>query len=139
MEALRIKQSKANKRKAIDRNTAFLEFKSQHEGKPLEEQIIANRQDLKDQKQKVKHFTDNCNTSKVELDKIKGRLDAKADDKRLTQQDDMMGFDDEEGAGANPNQGQEIIDEEELALIQKMKELKKQYRFNFDGLKETKS
>lgn len=40
----------------------------------------------------------------------------------------MMGFDDEEGAVAHPTGGQEIIDEEELALIQKMKELKKIYR-----------
>ena len=48
----------------------------------------------------MKHFTDICNQSKVELDKIKGKLDVKAEEKRLTQHDDMMGFDDEEGAGA---------------------------------------
>ena len=51
----------------------------------------------------------------------------------------MMGFDDEEGAGSHPTGGQEIIDEEELALIQKVKELKKIYRLNFDNLKQTKS
>jgi len=48
LEALRLKQSKAGKRKPIDRNTAFLEFKSQHEGKNIKDQIISNRQDLKD-------------------------------------------------------------------------------------------
>ena len=87
----------------------------------------------------MKHFTDICNQSKIELDKIKGKLDVKAEEKRLTQHDDMMGFDDEEGAGAQPTGGQEIIDEEELSLIQKMKELKKVYRQNFDNLKQTKS
>lgn len=34
---------------------------------------------------------------------------------------------------------QEIIDEEELALIKKAKEAKKRYRENFSMLKETKS
>mmetsp|Transcript_40608 Transcript_40608/g.29222 ORF Transcript_40608/g.29222 Transcript_40608/m.29222 type:complete len:114 (+) Transcript_40608:1894-2235(+) len=34
---------------------------------------------------------------------------------------------------------QEIIDEEELALIKKVKEAKKRYRENFNMLKETKS
>lgn len=34
---------------------------------------------------------------------------------------------------------QEIIDEEELALIKKAKEAKKRYRENFNKLKETKS
>ena len=34
---------------------------------------------------------------------------------------------------------QEIIDEEELALIQRMKEFKKVYRGNYDQLKDVKS
>ena len=44
-------------------------------------------------------------------------MEAKAEEKRLTQNDEMMGFDDEDN-GAQANNGrQEIIDEEELALI----------------------
>lgn len=35
-------------------------------------------------------------------------------------------------------QTQEIIDEEELSLIQRMKEVKKVYRQNFDALKDVK-
>lgn len=49
--------------------------------------------------------------------------------------EDMM--DDEDEAAQDGGQ-QEIIDEEELALIQRMKELKKVYRNNFDNLKEVK-
>jgi hypothetical protein len=52
----------------------------------------------------------------------------------------MMGFEDEMDGGNRDGTGpQEIIDEEELALIQKMKEQKKTYRQNYDALKETKS
>jgi hypothetical protein len=72
---------------------------------------------LKENKIKVKHFTEICNLTKQELDKIKAKLEAKAEEKRLTQNDEMMGFDDEDN-GAQANNGrQEIIDEEELALI----------------------
>ena len=72
---------------------------------------------MKDNKLKVKHFTEICNQSKQELDKIKAKLDAKADEKRLTQNDEMMGFDDEDNGGQANNGHQEIIDEEELALL----------------------
>ena len=51
-------------------------------------------------------------------------------------QDDMMGYDDDEAAQEGGQQ--EIIDVEELAFIQRMKELKKVYRSNFDHLKEVK-
>ncbi len=54
---------------------------------------------MKENKLKVKHFTEICNLSKQELDKIKAKLDAKAEEKRLTQNDEMMGFDDEETGG----------------------------------------
>lgn len=97
LEQLRLRQSKANKRKPVDRNQAFLEFKSQHDGKTFEEQILSNRADLKELKQRVKVFTDTCNKAKADLDLTKAKLDAKAEEKRLTQQQDgdMMGFEDE--------------------------------------------
>lgn len=62
----------------------------------------------------------------------------KAEEKRLTMRDDMMGYDDDEGAGQG-QAGSEIIDEEELALIQRMKDLKRTYRMSYDQLKEIKS
>lgn len=48
--------------------------------------------------------------------------------------DEMMGMDEDE-MGENH---QEIIDEEELGYLQKMKELKKTYRENFESLKSIK-
>lgn len=101
---------------------------------------------MKEHKQKVKYYTDGCNAAKKELDSIKGRLDAKEQEKRLTmRQEEMMGYEDEVDMDGNPvgrggaGSGSEIIDEEELALIQKMKEMKKIYRENFDKLKEVKA
>ena len=68
---LRLKKQREKKRKPIDRQAAFLEFKSQPDGKEIEEQIISNRQDLKDKKQKVKVVTDLCNITKKEIDIVK--------------------------------------------------------------------
>jgi len=97
LEQLRIKQQRQKKRRAIDRQSAFLEFKALPEGKTFEEQIVSNRGDLKDQKQRVKHFTDGCNLAKKELDTIKIKLDAKTEEKRLTMHGDAMDYEDDEG------------------------------------------
>ena len=54
----------------------------------------------------------------------------KAEEKRMTMREDMAAFEDE---GDGDHQGaHDIIDEEELALLQKMKELKKIYKQNFN-------
>ena len=58
LEQLRIKQQRQKKRKAVDRQTAFVEFKTLAEGKEIEDQILSNRGDLKDRKQQVKAFTE---------------------------------------------------------------------------------
>lgn len=84
----------------------------------------------------IKRYTDSCNQSKKELDNIKSRLDAKAEEKRVTMRQDMLDYQDDDEAEATG--AQEIIDEEELGLIQKMKETKKVYRDNFEKLRETK-
>jgi hypothetical protein len=34
----------------VERQTAFLEYKSQAEGKEIEDQIVSNRQELKEKK-----------------------------------------------------------------------------------------
>lgn len=96
-----MKQNRQKRRKATDRQTAFLEYKALPEGKEIEEQILSNRADLKERKQHVKRFTDSCNQSKKELDSIKTRLDAKAEEKRVTMRQDMLDYqDDEEPSGA---------------------------------------
>ena len=50
----------------------------------------------------------------------------------------MAGVDEDELMD-NEDGGQEIIDEEELLLLQKMKELKKTYRNAYNELRSTKS
>lgn len=67
---------------------------------------------------------------------IKEKLDIKTEEKRMTMREDMAAFEDE---GDGDHQGaHDIIDEEELGLLQKMKELKKVYKQNYNGLKDTK-
>jgi len=43
MEIIRLKKQKNKKRKPVDRQTAFIEFKATAEGKNIEEQIITSR------------------------------------------------------------------------------------------------
>lgn len=95
LEQLRLKQQRQKKRKAIDRQTAFVEFKTLPEGKEIEDQILSNRADLKDRKQQVKVFTEQCNAAKRDLDLIKEKLDQKAEEKRMTMREDMAAFEDE--------------------------------------------
>lgn len=127
-----MKKQRDRKRKAIDRNQAFIEFKGLPQGKELEDQIIQHRNELKDKKLRIKQLTDQCNQTKRELDQVKLKLDEKAQEKKKQLPDELMPDDDQD------NQVQEIIDEEELAYLQRMKELKKSYRENYQGLKEVK-
>lgn len=100
IQQLKLKQQRQKKRKPTDRQTAFLEFKSLPEGgRVVEDQILSNRQELKEEKHKVKQYTDACNMAKKELDTIKGRLDAKEQEKRVTLRQDMMGYEDEDMDG----------------------------------------
>ena len=49
--------------------------------------------------------------------------------------EDLVGMDDDDNVGLSGDNNQihqEIIDEEELSYLQRMKELKKQYRENYD-------
>ena len=136
MEIIRLKKQLDKKRKPIDKQSAFLEFKGLPEGKQYEDQIVNNRQDLKDKKQNVKYLTELCNTTKKEIDQIKQKLDEKSEEKKKQMRDELAGIDDDEGMGiANGEGQQEIIDEEELGYLQRMKELKKTYRDNYEQLK----
>ncbi len=47
-------ESQRRKRKPIDKNAAFAEFKNEGEGKKIENTIIECRQDMKDKKQTIK-------------------------------------------------------------------------------------
>ena len=70
LELMRLKKQMDKKRKPIDKQTAFLEYK-QTEGKVFEDQIVYGRQDLKEKKINVKEFTEQCNATKKEMDKLK--------------------------------------------------------------------
>lgn len=47
LEIIRLKKQREKKRTPIDKQSAFLEFKSTPEGNAIEDQIINNREDLK--------------------------------------------------------------------------------------------
>lgn len=69
------------KRKPIDKQSAFLEYKQQ-EGKHYEDQIVSHRQELKDKKTRVKELTEVCNNTKKEIDSVKMKLDEKNEEKK---------------------------------------------------------
>ncbi|CDW85408.1 kinesin motor domain-containing protein [Stylonychia lemnae] len=135
LEMMRLKKQREAKRKPIDRQQAFIEFKNLPDGRQFEDQILNNRQELKDKKVKVKVLTEQCNNTKKEIDTIKAKLDEKAEEKKKNLREDIAGIDDDDGQGGNGEVQQEIIDEEELSYLQKMKEMKKKYRENYDLLK----
>lgn len=62
----------------------------------------------------------------------------KQDEKRasLARADDYGGFDDDYGSPGNG--GDVVIDEEELALLREMKDLKRHYRENYEKLRQVK-
>lgn len=101
MEIIRLKKQRNKKRKAIDRQTAFVEFKALPEGKQFEDSIINSRQELKDKKSRVKVLTDVCNQTKREIDLIKASLDEKAEEKKKNMREDLGGYDEDDNGGAD--------------------------------------
>jgi len=85
---------------------------------------------------KIKLITDTCNDTKRDIDNVNEKLQEKAAEKKKQMREELVGLDDDEGGLAEQ---QEIIDEEELSYLQRMKELKKIYRENYEVLKSTKS
>ena len=128
--------SKMKKRKDLNKQEAFLEFKEMDEGKLLEESIRDNRFELKDIKVKVKDLTEKCNISKKNIDSVKTELDKKQDERKQGM-GQLNGVDE---ADIDDNDApQEIIDEEELAMLTHLKDLKKAYRGSFQDLKAVKT
>ncbi len=70
------------------------------------------------------------------MDKVKERLDYKQDEKKAQMREDFNS--DAFGDDDNTRGIEEIIDEEELMLLKEMKDLKKNYRENYDKLKNLK-
>eukprot|EP00163_Fabomonas_tropica_P022441 TRINITY_DN3912_c0_g1_i12.p1 TRINITY_DN3912_c0_g1~~TRINITY_DN3912_c0_g1_i12.p1 ORF type:complete len:770 (+),score=264.45 TRINITY_DN3912_c0_g1_i12:167-2476(+) len=104
------------------RQEAFELFKQNEErGQELNEALVANKQALKSKKQEHRHLTAAVNRSKQDIDATKAALSAKTEARTATGADD------------------DVIDEEEFALIKKLKDAKKQYRADYTKVTELKS
>jgi kinesin family protein 6/9 len=131
------KEGEKKKRAPIDKQTAFLEYKTfTEEGKALESAIVQYREDIKDKKLIVKNLTATINATKQELDRVSMRLQQKKDENHAAHARDAQ-FDEDEGFSPT-DQGGLVIDEEELTLYREQKDLKRSYRDNFDKLKQAK-
>lgn len=97
------------KRPAMPKQQAFLEYKQDGgEGGLLERAIVEYRNELRDKKQHIKNVTQLINATKKEMDSVKVRLDAKAEEKKAQMRNgnDFQGgdYDDDIMAGG-PNGG----------------------------------
>lgn len=75
-------KKKTKKRPAMEKQSAFLEFKKEEESKLLEESIRDNRVELNTVKSQLKELTEKCNITKKTIDVVKGELDKKQDERR---------------------------------------------------------
>lgn len=128
-EIVRLKKQGNKKRPQIGKQEAFLEFKAS-EGKEIETHILESREAIRQAKTQVRENTISCNQSKMQIDSVKSKLDAKADEKKFEGREDF---------GEEDDMGQkEIIDEEELSWLNELKKWKKDYRESYEKMKENK-
>ena len=128
-----LEEAVKQKREAIDKQQAFIEFKQSTEGQSFEERIRDRRNMIRDKRADIKRITDTLNQNKGEIDALKVRLDRKEEERKVRMRDEQLRQDD-----MFEEQAEEIIDEEELVMLRKMKDLKKVYRENFGHLKNAK-
>ena len=121
------------KRPRIDKQTAYLEFKST-EGKQIEDNILVSREEIKEKRVKTKFITQKINTLKKQIDTLKEKLDKKEEERKLearVKNNEELFEDDDMPTDL-------IIDEEELMMLKEVKELKRDYRENYSTLKVLK-
>ena len=117
-EAKKVSSAKSNKREGHpDKNQGLIEFK-QLEGREMDLSLASMKEELKEKTSNLKQITNEVNLIKKEIDNTKEILD-NARRHRATEEED-------------------IIDEEEFVYIKKMRDLKKQYRVNYDFIKAAK-
>lgn len=143
IQRMRLRNRNQERRKPIDRQVAFIEFKNLDEGKDIESSIMTCRADLLERRMEMKSSTDQCNALKSKIDSARQFLEQKANSRRSRANQNSMnpdintrteGFiEDAHGEDA------EVIDEEELNKLKELKELKRQYRDAFNSLKNKKS
>mmetsp|Transcript_94798 Transcript_94798/g.216927 ORF Transcript_94798/g.216927 Transcript_94798/m.216927 type:complete len:336 (-) Transcript_94798:81-1088(-) len=110
--------SRVEDSRAPDRQLAFLEFKEK-EGKQFEEAFQQNKEDLKAKKLELKDVLSRVNLQKKEIDRCREALELKQMERSGAEESD-------------------VIDEEEYALIQRLKSEKSEYRLAFDNHQQIK-
>jgi hypothetical protein len=131
--SVRTKKSVKQKRPPVDKQVAYLEFKRDL-GKPIENSILQNREEIKHKRVVTKDLTQKINLIKTKIDSLQTKIDKKEEERKLNNkaarnQMAMEAFeDDDEG-------NEEIIDEEELVMLKDMKDLKRDYRDSYSKLK----
>jgi len=108
-----------------------VEFK-QNNGRAIENAILQFREDTKGKRVQTKDLTEKINIGKKMIDNLKAQLDKKEEERRHDRRKQQIDFDDDQ------LDQEEIIDEEELTMLKDMKELKREYRNNFNDLKGLK-
>ena len=109
----------------MSKQQAFIEFKLEG-GRDLEDAVIQSRKEIQEKRAHIKLLTQTVNTYKKEIDRVKGLLDRKVEEKKLQVRDEF---------GDEP---EDIIDEEELSWLRESKDLKKGYRAECDKVKNLK-
>lgn len=80
-DAIRSK-NKSKKRKYVDKQSAYMEYKRDGEGQSLEESIKENRNELNSMKGTLKELTESCNSSMKDINIVKAELDRKQDERK---------------------------------------------------------
>jgi len=107
--------------RAPDKQVAFADWK-QKEGSMFEEDFEKIRDELREKRGAMKDAMVMANGKKREIDDAKERLARKQSDKE-----------------AEASRDEELIDEEEFALIKALKDTKEQYKMAFDSHREMKA
>lgn len=97
-----------------DKQVAFTEWKAR-EGQVFEDAFEKNKSELKEKRNEMRDALNIANAKKHEIDEAKERLSRKQADK-----------------GPDGGRDEELIDEEEYALIKSLKETKQHYRDAFE-------
>lgn len=79
-----MKEEVKQKRPAIDKQSAYLEFKS-GDGSTIEQGILLARKDMKEKRTQTKDLTQKINRVKNLIDKLKEKLDKKEEERKLQQ------------------------------------------------------
>jgi flagellar capping protein FliD len=72
----------ADKRPAIEKQEAFLEYKQTSTGQQIDVNVLRLRQVTKEKRLEIKNVTESLNSVKAQIDKLKSRLDRKEAERR---------------------------------------------------------